>query len=330
MAKIGLIDVDGHNFPNLPLMKLSAFHKANGDRVEWYSPFEGLIEPYNKVYMSKVFSFSDDYQFPIYANEIEKGGTGYCITVKDGKEIFDNSMNKPLPYEIEHIYPDYSIYPEQTKNTAFGFLTRGCPRGCGFCHVAEKEGKCSIKVADLAEFWRGQKYITLLDPNILACREWSVLFDQLIESKATIDFNQGLDARLLTEEKLLKLKQIKVDDVHFAFDRYEDKDVLMPQFKKIKKITGWGDWKLIVYVLVGFKERRVIDEDLERLYFLRENGFTPFVMIYNREQLPDNSDLKKLQRWANNHVVWGSCERFEDYKTNQIEPDGNQMSINEL
>ena len=135
--KIGLIDVDGHNYPNLSLMKLSAYHKAKGDSVEWYQPmFSGHMDI---VYMSKVFSFTPDYEYFIDADKIVKGGTGYAISLVNGKEVYDKSKDVPLSDEIEHIYPDYSIYPE-CGDTAYGFLTRGCPRGCSFCHVAPKEG----------------------------------------------------------------------------------------------------------------------------------------------------------------------------------------------
>lgn len=166
--KVGLIDVDGHNFPNIALMKISAYHKSLNDHVEWYTPFEH----YDIVYLSKVFSFSEDYKYPIYADQIIYGGTGYQIKNNNGTECFnmyDQEFNKFLTTKntliahgiylidpIEHIYPDYSIYPD-IKDTAFGFLTRGCPRGCKFCHVAEKEGMRSIKVADLSNFWKGQK-----------------------------------------------------------------------------------------------------------------------------------------------------------------------------
>ena len=106
--KVGLIDVDGHNYPNLPLMKISAWHKAQGDSVEWYSPmFSGHMD---KVYMSKVFSFTPDYEYCIDADEIIKGGSGYCIELVDGKEVFDKSKDHNLPTEIEHIYPDYTEY----------------------------------------------------------------------------------------------------------------------------------------------------------------------------------------------------------------------------
>ena len=154
--KIGLIDVDGHNFPNLCLMKISAYHKARGDTVEWWNG----LERYNIVYKSKVFTeeYTTEENTVIYADKVIEGGTGYDLENK-------------LPYEIEHCYPDYSLYPRLTKNTAYGFLTRGCPRCCPFCIVSQKEGKQSIKVADLSEFWKGQKVIKLLDPNLLACKE---------------------------------------------------------------------------------------------------------------------------------------------------------------
>lgn len=163
MARIGLIDVDGTGrFPNLPLMKLSAYHKHQGDNVEWYDPWQN---EYDIVYMSKVFSFTPDYDYAIRAKKVIKGGSGYCISLVDGREVYDKSKDIDLPCEIEHIYPDYSLYPDLTKDTAYGFLTRGCPRGCSFCVVKDKEGKCSRKVADLSEFWGGAKEHRALRPE---------------------------------------------------------------------------------------------------------------------------------------------------------------------
>lgn len=151
--RIGLIAVDTKNFPNLPLMKLSAWHKQRGDNVEWYQPL--FSRHMDRVYMSKVFSFTPDYEYYIDADEVIKGGSGYCIELKNGKEIYHLENDIQLPPEIEHIYPDYSLYPTLTRDTAYGFMTRGCPRGCDFCHVAVKEGRKSYKVADLSEFYRG-------------------------------------------------------------------------------------------------------------------------------------------------------------------------------
>ena len=312
--KIGLIDVDGHNYPNLPLMKLSAWHKEKGDEVRWYDPLDGLLQEYDKVYLSKVFSFTQDYQYPIYAKEIERGGTGYCIELVGGVERFNQAKHKNLPYEIEHIYPDYSLYPEQTKDRAYGFLTRGCPRGCSFCHVKDKEGLCSTKVADLNEFWNGQKNIELLDPNILACKDWKDLLQQLIDSKAKVNFSQGLDIRLMTEDKAKMLSQIRIELIHFAWDRYEDKDVVQPRFLTFREQSKIRPKDLQVYVLCGDRERKVLDSDLERIYWLREHGYAPYVMLYDKEHLQNGSDLRRLQRWVNNRFIFWNTERFEDYK----------------
>ena len=308
--KIGLIDVDGHNFPNIPLMKISEWHKKQGDSVEWYEPmFSGHMD---KVYMSKVFSFTPDYQYFIDADEIVKGGSGYCINIVDGKEVFDASKDIPLPDEIEHIYPDYSIY--NITDTAYGFLSRGCPRGCSFCHVEAKEGRASRKVADLNEFWNGQKDIVLCDPNILACRHWKDLIQQLIDSKAYVDINQGLDIRLMTEEKAIMLKQIKMKQLHFAWDRYQDKKIIIPKFKMFKEIYGGNERNLIVYVLCNFDT--TIEQDLERIYTLRDMGYWAYVMIYDKEHIPKGHDLLKMARWVNNRFIFSKCERFEEYLAN--------------
>jgi hypothetical protein len=289
-------------------MKISAWHKLQGDTVEWYDPmFSGHMD---KVYMSKVFSFSDDYQYYIDADEIIKGGSGYCISLEDGKEVYDSQKDINLPYEIEHIYPDYSIY--SITDTAYGFLTRGCPRGCGFCHVASKEGRASIQVANLSEFWDGQKNIVLCDPNILACRNWKALLQQLIDSKAWIDINQGLDIRLMTPEKAEMIRQMKVKELHFAWDRYEDKDFIIPKFKMFKETTKLDMRKLIVYVLCNYDT--TFEQDLERIYTLRELGYWAYVMLYDKENIPKGSPYRKLARWVNNRFIFAKCETFEEYQ----------------
>lgn len=309
--KIGLIDVDGRNFPNLPLMKISAWHKSRGDAVEWYMPL--LSGHMDKVYISKVFSFTPDYQYPIDADEVIRAGSGYCIEVSDGKEIYHTEKDLLLPYEIEHIYPDYSLYPEFTKDTAYGFMTRGCPNGCEFCHVGCKEGRKSHKVADLSEFWHGQKYIELMDPNTLACPDWKDILQQLIDSKAYVNFNQGVDIRLMTKEKAEMIRKIKVKSIHFAWDRYEDKEIILPKLREFKEITGWGDSKMTVYVLVNFDT--TIEQDLERIYTLRDMGYSPYVMIYNKEKTKSKDTVRKMQRWVNAKWAFKAVSRFEDYKS---------------
>lgn len=300
--KIALIDVDGHNFPNLPLMKISAWHKKQGDSVEWYEPL--FSQDIDICYMSKVFTFTEDYQFPVNAKEIKKGGTGY----------FYPSGGPKLPEEIEHIYPDYEIYYDripEVKDTAYGFLTRGCPRGCDFCIVKEKEGRKSCKVANLSEFWNGQKNIVLLDPNLFACSEWQILAQQLINSKAWIDFSQGCDIRIMTEEMARMIMQMKIKQIHFAWDKYKDKEMIVKKFKMFKDITGWDKRKMTVYVLTNFDTTH--EQDLERVYTLRELGYWAYIMIYEKEKLPKGHITKKLQRWVNNRYIFETCKTFEEY-----------------
>jgi hypothetical protein len=288
-------------------MKISAWHKKRGDDVSWYYPL--ISGKMDRVYMSKVFSFTPDYEYYIDADEVIKGGSGYCISLVDGKEVFDKSKDIELPYEIEHIYPDYGIYG--IEDTAYGFLSRGCPRGCEFCHVAAKEGQCSKKVADLSEFWRGQKNIVLCDPNIIACREWKDLLQQLIDSNAIVNINQGIDIRIMTEEKAKMIKKLRVDSVHFVWDRYEDKDLIVPKFKAFKEITGWKARKTSVYVLTNFDT--TFEQDLERIYTLRDLDYDPYVMIYDKEHTKSNDPVRLLQRWVNNRKIFKTTKRFEDY-----------------
>lgn len=308
MSRIGLIDVDSSKFPNIALMKISAYHKQQGDEVEWYTHWEPR---YDIVYKSKVFSFSPDFEDYINADRVVVGGTGYCFTYENGKEVFHPELDSALPPEIEHIYPDYSLYPELTKDTAYGFLTRGCPRDCSFCIVAKKEGRCSKKVADLSEFWNGQKNIVLSDPNILACKDWKELLQQLIDSKATVDFNQGLDIRMITREKIEMLNQIHIKEIHFAWDRYSDKESILAKFRMFSELTNKKkSHNLMVYTLVNYDT--TLEQDLERIYTLRDMGYWAYVTIYDIEHC--NPIYKKLQRWVNNRYVFAVCKKFEDYQ----------------
>jgi len=288
--KVGLVDVDSHNFPNLALMKISAWHKAKGDHVEMLN----FLLPYDIAYKSKIFTkeYSPDIDYPIQADEVFKGGTGYDL------------VNK-LPDEIEHMYPDYSLYGIEDK--AYGFLTRGCPRGCPFCIVKEKEGNTHT-VADLSEFWRGQKEIVLMDSNITASKDCERLFDDLIASKATINFEGGVDVRLLTDKGAHQINQMKVSMLHFAWDNYEFKTY--EKLKMVRPILKLDGRRLRVYVLTNYNT--TIDQDLERVYKLRELDYDPYIMIYDKPHAP--REIKRLQRWVNNKFIFRSCERFEDYR----------------
>lgn len=304
--QIGLYDVDGHNFPNLALMKLSAWHKRQGDSVEFVLP----LKHYDKIYVSKVFGdeYSKISDFVLQADEIVYGGTGFAITVVNGKEVYHKDRDPNLPYEIEHICPDYSLYPDLTKGKAFGFLTRGCCNNCDFCIVSKKEGMCSKKVADLSEFWNGQKEIVLLDANILACKDRIELLNQLADSKAKVDFTQGLDARSITEDVADALKRIKIKTVHFAFDFMKNEKAIIRGLRTYKDIVGTSDRNAIVYILTNFNT--TIEEDLYRVNMVQEAGFSPDIRIYRKHTAPQI--LRDLQRWANNRLLYRSC-KFMDY-----------------
>lgn len=302
--KIGLIDVDGHNFPNLALMRISAYHKAQGDQVEWW--WSDFIH-YDIVYMSKIFSdaYTKDVPEPLNADKVIKGGTGYCISLVDGVEVFDKAKNEELPPEIEKMFPDYSLYPQ--FDFAVSMTSRGCPRGCSFCHVAAKEGRCSVKVADVSDFWCGQKKIEVLDPNITACRDKRDLFRQYRETNAQIVFNQGLDIRLLSDDDIADINGMRIKDLHFAWDN--PKDDLEGKFRNFangfRRKSNIG----MVYCLTNFNS--TMEENLYRIYTLRDMGYDPYVMVYDKPHAP--KEIKMLQRWCNNKIIFKSCKRFEDY-----------------
>lgn len=297
--KIGLIDVDSHNFPNLCLMKISAWHKSIGDEVEWW---DGFAE-YDRVYISRVFDdvYSPEPMEPVNAKEIIRGGTGY-------------DLKNVLPPEIEHVMPDYSLYYDripETRYTAYGFLTRGCPRHCPFCIVGDKEGLVSRKVSDLSEWWNGQKEIKLLDPNLLASKDHLDLIRQLAESKAKIDFTQGLDARLLAAKNIEALNQCNTKMIHFAWDMMEFSDSVERGLRLYAKLGGVENPRnRRVYVLVNFNT--TMEENLYRVKRIFELGFDPYVMVYNKPTAPQ--EVKDLQRWVNNKFIFRACPDFEKYK----------------
>lgn len=302
--KIGLWS-DCYHFPSLPLMKLSAYHKQCGDDVSLYMP----LEQYDIVYASKVFSFTADIdaEYEVRADELHRGGTGYCISVKNGREVFDANKNTTLPREIEHFYPDYGLYPR--FNFATGFLTRGCPRNCAFCVVSKKEGCRSEQVAELSEFWRGQRIIKLLDPNILACKDHEQLLINLAASGAVVDFTQGLDVRLMNADNIRLLNDVRTTILHFAWDN--PRDDLTEHFKRFSELTKVkSERNKAVYVLTNFNS--TLNEDLYRIYTLRDLGYSPYVMVYQKETAP--REVRRLQRWCNCRWIFRSCPNFRDYK----------------
>ena len=294
--KVGLIDVDSHRWPNLCLMKLSAYHKARGDAVEWWKP-EGC---YDLVYKSRVFTdlYSKDTIQVTNADAVIRGGTGY-------------GPGPNLPNAVEHSRPDYSLYP-QFPDTAYGFLTRGCPRNCGFCIVSGKEGRKSVQTADLSEFWDGQRNIKLLDANLLACPEHETLLNQLAASRAYVDFTQGLDARLLTEDNIATINRVRLKGIHFAWDSMRESDAILEKLRlyaSLAKRKPNGDYAT-VYVLTNYDSTP--EQDQYRVETLREMGYDPYVMIYEKPTAP--LITKRLQGWVNNKRIFHTVARFEDFQ----------------
>lgn len=299
---VGILDIDSHNFPNLALMKVSSYHKQKGDDVEWVNHFK----QYDKVYVSK--TFGDEYSYYdntiINAKEIVYGGTGFAINVVGGVEVYESSNDQPLPYEIEHCCPDYELYPEY-KN-AIGFLTRGCPNNCPFCIVSKKEGRISQKVANLDEWYRGQSHIDLLDPNILACKDRIELLEQLKETNARVNFEQGLDARFLNKEVVDMLASMKIINYHFAFDLMENKDRIV---KGLELFRSEIKQEAVCYVLTNYNTTH--EEDIERIKILQSLDILPYVMVYRKSTAPKIT--RQMQRWCNNRFIYKSCPNFEDY-----------------
>jgi len=270
-------------------MKISAHHKAMGDTVEFHNTFDY----YDIIYMSKVFTFTPDYDYAYNADEVIRGGTGYDIKIV-------------LPKEVETICPDYSLYPQYSES--YGFLTRGCPRNCKFCVVTQKEGNQAVQVADIGDFHRGQKEIKLLDPNLLACKDREKLLIQLAETKASVDFTQGLDIRLVDKDITKLINNLKIKMIHFAWDNpHEDLTAKFAQFNEHFRLKSYE--RKGVYVLTNFNSTH--DEDLYRVYTLRDMGFNPYIMVYDKQNAPKSAT--RLQRWVNNRRIFRATKKFDEY-----------------
>lgn len=292
---IGLIDVDGHNFPNLALMKLSSWHKSEGDSVEWYSG----IEHYDRVYMSKVFAFTPDDLRVIQADEIIKGGSGY--------KMFDQT----LPDEIEHICPDYSLYP--MYGDAYGFLTRGCVNKCSFCIVPRKEGFIR-KHADITEFLCGRRTATLMDNNVIAS-DWGLnQIEKIISLGVKVDFNQGIDCRIIAKDKNVARLLSRVKWKRFlrmAYDNSAITDEVTTAIAYLKE-AGIPNYKLFFYMLV--KDGQIEDAERRALY-LDSLGCVPFAMPYRNldSNQPPTNEQKHFAWWVNKRQIFKSC-KFENFK----------------
>lgn len=284
--RIALIQVDGKQ-PNLALMKLSAWHKAQRDGVDT-SPVPGVH--YDRAYKAKVFDFSPEYRYKVNADEIVQGGTGYDLTTV-------------LSPEIEAIYPDYAAFG---VDHAVGYTTRGCVRHCPFCVVPQKEGLIH-RVADLSDFWHGQERVELLDNNLTASpKDFERTCRQLIDARVRVDFSQGLDLRLITTEQARLLKQVRrYKQVHFAWDNMREENEVRAGLERLRQ-AEFPMSAIMVYVLIGFDSTP--EQDLYRVETLRGLGVDPFVMPFAKS----DPYQRRFARYVNMKAVFKTV-KWKEY-----------------
>lgn len=304
--KVRLIDVDG-KIPNFALMKISTYHKRLGDNVDWYEPLLDS-EDTDILYMSKIFTFTEDYKYLPTKAKIIRGGTGYDYTTK-------------LPEEIESITElDYSLYPDCDYSIIF--TTRGCVRQCPFCIVPKKEG--IIHNIPVCELNPKGKYIMLLDNNFFANKTWRENIKILKAFNQPIDFNTGIDLRLLTEEQCEALKDIKIRYIHCAWDNYKDKEKILPKIEMLCKYIK--PYKIIVYVLVGFENEEIVATDIERVMTLKGYGVKPFAMGYIDFDNPNHQKTKSVTdfcRWVNKRQIFQKTS-WEEYRASGVKEEYTQ------
>lgn len=295
MSKIGIVQADGKT-PNLALMKIANYHQLNGDSVEWY---KGILfaNEYDKIYCSKLFSFTKTPELP--PNSII-GGTGIDF------------YNK-LPIEIEQVKPTYSIYPNCDFH--LGFSMKGCRFACKFCCVPKKEGKAYNynSIDEILINPIGENRLMLLDNDFFGGLNWNVNLKRIIELKLKVCFVQGLNIRIITVEQAELLSKCKYINskfnqkyLTFAWDKYRDLKLIEKGIKTCND-AGIPCKHMQFFVLIGFDT--TYEQDIERVMILKEKGCMPFVMPYNK----DNSYQKAFARWVNNRAVFKSCS-WESYK----------------
>ena len=304
--RVGLHDAEQEylkhkTFPNYALMKISAYHKARGDSVEWWSPV--LTNTFDLIYSSKVFDFTPEN--PYLPPSAIRGGTGYT----------DIPINQTLPPEIDAAFPDYSIYPE--CDYAIGYITRGCPNNCPWCVVPAKEGPIK-PYREWEEIVRPDtKKLVLMDNNILASEYGISQLESLIGTGYEIDLNQGMDARLVTDRIagiLARLKWIRF--IRFSCDQ-------IPQIEAIERaaelLEGYGKkpYNLFIYLLVT-KDVENAAYRVERLKRLKG------ISIYAQAERNDRKGIipNALQKEFAQRFVYGRCylkESWEEYLTRHKE-----------
>ena len=292
---VALLAVDS-NYPNLALMKISAYHKSQGDTVEWYNPFD----TYDRLYMAKVFSFTPDYAYVI-ANvhgEVVRGGTGYDI-------------RSSLPSDMDRLQPDYSLYPTIDSRTSYGFLTRGCPNRCRWCVVPQKEGGIRPYMdVDEITLHGARPYAVLMDNNILACDYGLSQLEKIAERRYHVDFNQGLDARLVTPDVDRLLARVRwIKRIRFGCDTPAQIAECERAMQLVRQAGYKGEFFLYC-ILIDFAE------SYHRLNYWRKYKYVlphaqPYRDLNNPHQrIPQWQ--KDMAHWADRKELYRSCD-FKDF-----------------
>lgn len=301
--QIAILQVDGEKymgtrFPNMALMQITSYHESQGDKVEWY---EGNLfaDQYDKIYASKIFSFS---QMPELPKRAIIGGTGI-------------DFSNQLPPEIQECKPSYSLYPD--LNYHVGFSMKGCRFNCKFCCVPQKEGRPRdyMYIEDICKNPNGDNRLMLLDNDFFGGPFWHSHLTDIIGMKLKVCFVQGLNIRIITEEQAKMLVMCNYTNskfnqkyLSFAWDRYNDGKLIMKGIEICNR-AGIPCNHMQFFVLIGFDSTR--EQDYERVMKLREMGCMPFVMPYNKA----DPYQKAFARWVNNRAVFKSCT-WKDYKYN--------------
>lgn len=298
---IGLIDVDGHAkkkkwgatvYPNIALCKIARWHREQGDNVEWATMFGH----YDILYKSKVFNFSPDDKTIYDADRVVCGGTGYSIKSK-------------LPEEIDRMQPDYSIYPSIPSDTAYGFLTRGCPNKCPWCVVPRKEGFVTpyMDIDEIAI--QGRHKIVLMDNNILAAGDYAVSqLEKIIERGYRVDFNQALDARLVDDKfarLLAKVKWLDNNRIRFGCDTQKQIEECERSINMINSHGFTGQYFLYTMLNDNFHEcYSRIHYWWEMMQRQRESHVGRPVYAYAQPYRDPDNPRRTIPQWQKDMAGW--------------------------
>lgn len=354
--RIGIIDADllgrkSKRFPNLACMKIAGYHKNNGDEVELVTDYahvlnRGGICKYDKLYLSKVFSDTVIPEGILDIDNLSYGGTGF---------FYDKAPK--LPTEIEHSFPYYDLYKgwvnsqilQGKKRSEFiwyldfsiGFTTRGCIRGCEFC--VNKNYKKAERHSFLSEFYDpSRKYICLLDDNVLACSEWEDIFRELEATGRKVLYKQGMDERLLTDNKCEWIfKRLKwYGDYIFAFDNIKDREIIE---KKLDLLNMYRTEKQNTkfYLFCGFNHEdpdtyseefwvKDIADLFERIKILFSYKCYPYVMRYKDYELSPYRGLYiAIAGWCNQPSMFKK-KSLREFAYAKLESDGNRSVLRYL